>query len=277
MDEIYNIIDYYSKRGLLLDKKAIESIIDILLINNDINTDYDIKVYNLYYLLNKKNVIASFDYESIRVYMSRFKKYFLNKKINFILEDELNYYETILYKNICFLKVIIHEMEHLLQYENRINNYSTIERDLMCAEKDFILSIDEINKSKNIPPMFKRMLINQYKKLYETNYQISFIERITEINALEKTGKIIRNYYPENDKLIILNEIQILNTKMKSYKDMNDNPTKRFFRNIGSVERVLKIDPEELSNDERLRYGFNLEQHEYLNNKNILRLTKKRE
>ena len=280
MEEIYNIIDYYSKKNMLLDKKAILAIIKILFLENNIDNKYKIKVYNKFFLLNKKNVLASFDYESIQVYLSRLKSVILNenndRKNIFSLEEELNNYENFVFKNTYILQIIMHEMEHLLQFEGKIDYYKQIEKDFMYIEKNFVLSLIKILKVKNVSPIIKKAQFRILKQLYDDNYDLSFIERMTEIYSMEKTSSLINTYYQDSNKLIDLNNLLLLNVKMRPYKNEKDIPTERFFSNIGRLEDYLNVDKNNLSSDERFRYGLEIDVNDFINNKILLTLSKKR-
>lgn len=280
MEEIYNIIDYYSRNNMLLDKKAILAIIKILFIDNNIDNNYKVKVYNKFFLMNKKNVLASFDYESIRVYASRLKSVIGNenneRKTVFLLEEKLNNYENYIFKNTYILQIIMHEMEHLLQYEGKIDYYKQIEKDFMYIEKNFVLSIIKLLKVKNVSKRIRKAQFNTLKQIYDDNYDLSFIERITEIYSLEKTHSLLETYYKDHENLVNLNELLLLNAKMRSYKNEHDRPTEHFFSNIGRLDDFYNIDTDNLTDDESFRYGLKINSKDYINNKELLTLTKKR-
>ena len=279
MEEIFNILDYYSKNKMILDKQAINAIIKLLFLENDVDNYYEAKIYNFYAPLKDKKILACFDYEKLYIYISRLKKFVINdkdkNKTRFLIEDEFNEYESYLFKNIYIFRIIVHEIEHILHYEGKIDNYSDIELSLMRAEKNFLIDIGRFIEEYKGDKLYKTLRGYELKKLYSDNYDLSFIERITEINAIEKTIDMLEKY-SNNDKLIKITDLFLLNAKMKTYINSRDIPTERFFSNIGRLDEYFKIDQDNLGYEERLRYGFKLEPKEFINNKNILSLTKKR-
>ncbi len=199
-----------------------------------------------------------------------------DRKNIFSLEEELNNYENFVFKNTYILQIIMHEMEHLLQFEGKIDYYKQIEKDFMYIEKNFVLSLIKILKVKNVSPIIKKAQFRILKQLYDDNYDLSFIERMTEIYSMEKTSSLINTYYQDSKKLINLNNLLLLNVKMRPYKNEKDNPTERFFSNIGRLEDYLNVDRNNLSSDERFRYGLEIDVNDFINNKVLLTLSKKR-
>lgn len=262
MKNIFDIINYYSKNNMLLDNSAVKKIIETLLYINNVNFNYDINIFNHFHSLDNKNALAYFDYKSIKVYLNRLKK-FLNDKesriIHFLIEDELNKYESFLFKNIYIFRIIMHEIEHLLQYENKLEGYSNIEKRLIDIERSFV---DDKASSTS--------------KIYDLNDKISFIERISEIYALEKTNDFLFDYVELTEKIIDINSLYLLNAQMAPYISYKDSPTERFFRNIGKYNEFSKIDFSDISYGERLRYGLELDEKEFFYNKNELALAIKR-
>ena len=289
MDYIFNILNEYSKGCRILNKEAIYNILKYLYFEYSVADVYDMHIYRFFrknkIFSNKfnKNTAATFTGDSIVLYINRIRK-LLNKSITpfLIACPDLTEYEVYMTYNIQILNVINHEFEHLLQ-DAFLNTYSSkIEKRLMKLESnyfslgDLVISIDSIDKLDEVI----RNIINERSKTYSDNYHVSFNERMTEINAVERSNDYLSDYFDKTKNIIYLNNLYLLCFEMYSYIDETDNPTKRFFYNIGKEEEFDELDIDSLSQEDKLRYGFNLDEdfykmNELIINDNNLKLNKR--
>ena len=279
MENIFEIIDSYSKKKELLDKEAIKKIVDTLLEINNVYFSYDLIIYGHFHPFENKHALAYFDYKSIKVYLTRLRKFLTDdesRKVSFLLEDELNEYEKYLFKNVYLFRILMHEMEHLLQFEEKMDNYTPIEKKLVGIERGFMQEVESFATNYKGDRLYRTIKLVELTKLYNDNDKISFVERISEIYAIEKTNDLLKDYIEKTEKIIDINNLFLLNAEMVPYINSRDVPTERFFVNIGKMNEFFSLDLTDLTYGERLRYGLLLEPKEFFDNKNELSLAMKR-
>ena len=186
----------------------------------------------------------------------------INKYIDFYYKKNKDFFDMIsnfdkyMIFNIKILNFINHEFEHLL-YEQGLNVFnSDFEKKLIDMEEEYYECDDLIYEDIDDDDFEHEVSLR--KDNYEKYYDISFVERITQINALERTNKLL-NYYKETVKMqLILNEIELLNFQTTNYRDNLDNPTQRFFTAIGKESEFNQLDTNRFNYKDNLRYGLEL-------------------
>ena len=270
MENIYNVLYNYSKDNKVLDTTAI---------NNIINSY--VSEYNLLNLNEKKkkilfitnhNLLDYYIFNKTDTYLIKYNNKLLsnNYKTDFKIEDNLNELEESLRKNIYLLQVIMYELEYAHQI---MNNNNELEKDLIASEKEFLYQIKD---KYNSGSLIDTMKYHDKKKIYENNISLSFIERMSKIYSIEKIIDLLNNDENNVYNLILLEKNVLLDEKLKTYSFVNDAPTLRFFKNLGINIKISKDDIKSLSNEQKLKYGFNIDTKEYINNMNTLSINKKR-
>lgn len=275
MENILDIVYNYSRQNKLLDKFAIRYILLELL--DEEKLDYiTIEIDDKDKILYLNNKLATFKSNTIKVFLSRINEYIAsdNYKTNYKNEYILNRFQKCLRKNLIILQTLMHENEHVLQFHKEKEN--TIEDNLTNLELEFIDETENIMENKNIG-LFKRL--NEFKKnknLYNNNYQISFLERMADINSYQNVLSLIEPIKNEAREVYDLENDLLLESIMKNYKNIMDAPSIRFFINIGKLDELNKLDLVNLSEEERLRLGLKIDGKDYISNNAYLLSKKKR-
>lgn len=249
MKNILDIVYDYSLNNKLLDQEAIKKIINICIDIDNIDSLREIRFKESSLI----NMIANYHIKGyIVVYTKEIDKEIKSgyHKTNFQIENELNEQEKFLRKNLHILYVILHEVEHSKQID-KIKYYDTsLERKLLKAEYDFIYP-----NIKNVAGKINLYNVETIKKkaIANKHYDISIMERLANVHALENIKEISKSL---SNNLYALQDLILLNTELRDYRNEFDSPTKRFLEVIGR-EDVL-----EETND-RLIYGLELLPNEY--------------
>ena len=274
MNSIFDVVYSYSVQNKLLDKNAINYILIELLNENNfqkINIFIDNKKKPVY--LDDK--LASYKNNTINVFLSRINEYILSDKYktNFKNEYILNKFQNYLRKNLVILQALFHEIEHVEQFNNKDN--ITLEQKLCNLEKEFISETENIMNDNSLS-LFKRMNeFSKNKKLYRNNYEISFMERMADINSYKKILELLEPIKSKVQDVYDLENYLLMETIMKSYKNIMDTPTIRFFINIGKFNELAQYDLINLSEEDKLLYGLKIDGKDYINNNAFLCLKKK--
>ena len=269
MDEIFAMLEDYSKRNIIFTRKAIERILNILLqidnlqrrVSYEISRDEIISLDNL----QNKNILAEFDMDSVLyVYYREILKSIYKKKYLSKYDTNLSKIAIAFKKNIMIIETIFHEIEHaneLVKIQNVYDGH--IATQIYRYEYDYQFATDDIGMIEFI----KRSII------FRRCYNISFMERMAEITALERTGTLLE---PLDGELAILkeNERKIKEDFiLKEYQNGLSGPTTKFLSCIDCLKdfndsgymNVIRSMPFE----ERLRYGFGITESEYKKVKKI--------
>lgn len=250
-EKILNVVYYYSFNYKLPDKDFVMSIVNIILSNRRL-TDY------------VKNI--NFDYDGIAgyKYISKELSFSISSIINTSTEDYNSIkegskyqYEKYLYLCFSFIETIFHEFEHIRQvkkldtgsfdcFEKKIinNNIKNIsinpgvyrkEHNLFTIERLAILKsqlevLDIVNLDSSLPTYIVKKYINYYNYFVELDYRK---DTYPLLKYVEKTNSSI--YY---DNILINRE---------------------------NTNKLLKKTKRELSEKDRLLYGFPINREEYIN------------
>ena len=273
MENILDIIYLYSMKEKLLDRIAISRILNLLF------SEYNLsEVKELHFLNGKNDRLAYYSDDKLFIYTDAIHNA-VNQgyyKSEFKIEDNLSFYEDILRKNLFILQVVFHEFEHVLQ--DKLVKTKSIEDQLINVEKSYISDTESILQNHSIGMIKRRPMFKHAKELYHRNYDISLLERLADINAFQRIIEVTDIFKEDHKNIYELQNLLLLDTKMKNYKNPNDKPTIRFFKNINKFDEVSDIDycMEDISKEERLKLGLKIDADDYFNNKNYLSLQMKK-
>lgn len=285
MNDILDIVYSYSKKFRLLDDNSIRKILDILIDINDLSSlEYTIVDKNNLFLAKRE--LGYYENDEIVLFSSNLRNRVKNEK-HIIFDDEIKLplFQKVLRQNLEILHTIFHEIEHAIQYENMKDfNDNTIEKKLLRYEYCFVKNAighvvfyDAIDKLER----YISGTINYYKdkKIYNDNYNLSIMERFADYYSLDKIQQLLLPIEKEICKLYELEHFIKLHFLMKPYIEMdqlytNDDkiysPTIQFLENLRYYDTFDNASIEQLSYEDRFKYGFYLTQEEFDNNLNKL-------
>ena len=268
---LLDILLLYASRLKLLDIEAINKICDIILKENKLNNIINFKIIN-----NRDSKFINTNGVKLGEYdMDHTIYIFYNDILNCIKNDtltngyydryDLNDFEDTMVNNINILETIFHEIEHAKQVlKVKDISDSSIERVIYQYEYDFMYPDDSFNDSSLV-----RHYINSFKKyiIYNLNYNISFMERMANINSkevliniLRELGSDFKNIYDIQKKLLDI-------FMFKEFKYNISGPTNTFLYKINCMEDFVKsgysLIVNEMNFEERYRYGFGISNTEY--------------
>lgn len=270
MDNILDILYEYSTKCKILDNSAIENIINTgkneLSLSNVNHVEKRISI--------KRTPLAVYNVfsETIAIYPIAISRFFRNSKYKskLILESELNAVETCFRKNLIIIHMILHELEHA----NQFSNYDTPSLEMRLVDLELKYLFDMEDKDDDFysnPNKAKEAVIRN--KNYDKLYDISFLERMANINAFTKVVELTKKI--GNDRLEELHSDLFLSLCMREYSCETDSPTLRFFKGIKRNSRANSLIKEyNLTYEDRIKYGLSLTSEEY--NRNIKLIKSKR-
>ena len=286
MKDILDIVYDASKRRMLLSDKEVLKIVELLISINNIDIINEIHVIQKNELIFNKVTLGHYINDKIYIYYSRIIGFIsgLHHRSNFELENKLCIYETVFRINLFILFIIMHEIEHAIQEEITINNdTSTFKNRLIKLENDYLTFLgeevlkeetyNEIDGTYSMSPIdfIKYKLAYHYDyKLYASNYEISYLERLADVNALSKILEMIKEIRNEIKSLYTLQENILLDRKLDHYDDTKVSPTVDFFNNILGDNEFDYNDMGDLNLDERLSLGMPISDYEYDSSKKLL-------
>lgn len=258
-----SILYDYSTNNELFSKDAIIKILEMSLTENNLqNTiSYEISNDDIFDISNlwNKNLLAMFDMDAIiYIYYHEILKSINKKKYLSKYDGNLTDIELTFKKNIMILETIIHEVEHANQLMHIRNIYDgSIETQLYRYEYDYMYPSEDIN------------LFSYYMRslTYQIYYHLSFMERMANIISYEKTAHILSELDNKYQRLYE-SETKILDDFIiKEYQQNPHGPTIRFMNNLGFSHEFRECGYDRMINnmsfDERLRYGFMITEEEY--------------
>ena len=277
MDNILDIVYEYSINGRILDDTAIEKIISIAKKEFNLNNVHDIERRKSF-PITKHSTIAAYNHldQSIVLYPAAIKRDFLLREYKSKLktENELNRVEKCFRKNLHMVFIILHELEHANQFMHQKD--SSLEMQLVNIELGYIYDIgntfDCFYGATDIEKLAESF---KHYKIYKNNYRISLAERLANANALLKIREMTKKI--GSSKLEELYDSLLLTYYMSRYDSKDDSPTKRFFK---AIERdhlltYILIKHEDLSYEDRIKFGLNLTSDEYKANEELVKLKRR--
>ena len=266
--ELLDLLYNYTSNYQLFDFETVKTICNIIKEKNKLDINYEINNDNKSSVLYEHNNLGEYDLEkTIYIFYQEiincinkgtFKKmYYDNYRLSPI--------ETIMVNNINILETIIHETEHAKQIALIKNsNIDTVERTLYQYEYDFMAPDYDYSETS-----FIKYHYNIFKKyiIYSLNYNISFMERMANINSKEEIISLLKEFGNEFKSVLNI-EKNILDYFMyEGYKYNINGPTNTFIYKIGASKDFrehgyYKI-VQDMNFDTRYRYGFQLTDNEY--------------
>ncbi len=254
MKNILDIVYDYSLNNKLLDQEAIKKIINICIDIDNIDSLREIHFKDNLILTNNFTIAAYNTKGYINIYKNAIKKEIdLNsQETYFQIEKELNEKEKFLRKNLHILYVLFHEVEHSKQID-KIRYYDTsLERKLLKAEYEFIYPTERNIAGKTninyLQAVKNKGIVSKY-------YDISIMERLADVNAFINVKEISKNL---SNNLYTLQDLILLDTELREYRNEFDSPTRRFLQVINKEEILDNIEP-----TDNLKYGLELSKDEY--------------
>ena len=270
MKNILDLVYDYSKKRKYLDFDAIKEIIKLykkvydvdvknliydsrfrILFNNWSNATYKDKEINVFY----GNILFDIEKEG---YKSIFEE-----------EDKLNYFEKFFRINIFILKIIFHELEHATHDMITTREPKNLEEKLIKIECNFldhlgerVFDISNYNEEENayygtIMDKIRYIIAEHFDfKLYDSNYDISLIERLADIDSMTKIYNMTDEIKGEIPVLYNLMAKILLSRKFRNYDESFISPTVEFFKNITGERQFYFPNYIDMSLDERLRLGL---------------------
>ena len=248
-NELLRMVYDYSKKGKILDSNAIESIVDIVVRNRDLN-DYVKRInFKKANPLNKDNELMFMGYN------------FQNKQINvycdslneFILLNNSLLYNGIYKLNFSLLQFILHELEHSNQHKVMDYNNNTLSKLLKITNGGLFNNLDiNVVKDKLLSEGFTMRQINNF-----------FTIKILESEKSKLFDVYIYFYY------------NWLSNYLRGYKyemGVLTSPTISYVKKVSPsrLDKLKEVDVgSELEN--RLYYGYPISELEFEEEKIILK------
>ena len=275
-NELLRIVYDYSKKGKILDPNAIESIVDIVVRNRDLN-DYVKRInFKKTNPLNKDNELMfmgyNFQNKQINVYCDSLNKFIL-------LNNSLLYNE--IYKlNFSLLQFILHELEHSNQHKVMDYNNNTLSKLLKITSGGLFNNLDiNVVKDKLLSEGFTmKQIITYYehqKKQYDEYYDLCLAERLADINSNKDLIKILESEKSKLFDVYIYFYYNWLSNYLRGYKYemvVLTSPTISYVKKVSPsrLDKLKEVDVgSELEN--RLYYGYPVSELEFEEEKIILK------
>ena len=243
MENILKIIYDKTINNKILNLNNIEKILELLVIEKCLN-EY---ILNINIQQIRSNNLASYssNTKKITLYTEMIEQMVKNIGNNIL---NTNIFETILYKNLSILQVILHEVEHANQQKIAYNENSL---EALIIRMSYLVNSDYDNNLYEYCPEER---LAEIKSFEEINNLIGYINKnlisLPDIIEMEKLKRQLRGYHYKNDMVTI--------------------PIVDYFT-FGNKKNLLNAF--DLSNDvqekytlnDRFKYGFPISTNEYGN------------
>ncbi len=250
-EEILRLLFDYSKKGKIVDLNYINKLIEIVVNKRKLSSFID-EVNTLTVHEEKPSISAS--YNSINKKLSIYKLGMTEQiKLHGKKYIEMfNKVERLFFTNLIVTQIILHELEHVLQYKNTI---------ISPSDKD-------INIKWVIIALSYGLNIRKDMKLYKTLYRDAPQERIAEIDSyltLMETLNPVKFHLPNIQDYIMGKMYENL---LRGYV-YDSSPTIEFFNIIGGERKelfdcyLLCHNIEDLPFSERIYNGLDITDKEY--------------
>lgn len=260
-------------------------IADLVYVYSNGNKDIDFEFVNQivviakkYYCLDdyiKKTIIYNGGFQNLAEYaISKKELCFYFEAMNIELSSLANEFEctsqSILFKYLYSVKVILHEIEHAYQHK-KVKELNNIEGEILKAEYCPIYNIME---TKTLLQIVKLIKMSNLRKKY---YNLSPSERLAEINACETSQKV--SLLLEEEMCYDVVDYYRLNKILSGYSvksEFSNIPTKTYLEKVNpnydysNVVNLSKI----LSSEELMRYGLESSYDEIKNTESKINVLK---
>lgn len=279
MESILDIIYDYSKKRKLLDSKSLEIIIKLFMKENNIDIIKKINIIQKKEILLGNVSLGNYLDDYINIYYSRIIVYLNNYYhiSDFLTEDELILYEEVFRNNLFITFIIFHELEHSMQEQIVIDNKNEdFETRLIELESFYLNNLgNKVLSRLNYYPETGEYdfsfldsilytvayFIDDLK--YNRNYNISYLERLADLNANKKIIDMIKPIKNEIPHLYKLENELLLDRAIRDYDKSKISPTIDFFNNLLGKRYFNYQDMPDYDFDNRLRLGLPISDKEY--------------
>ena len=278
MKEILDVLFDYSMKRKIFDIAAIEKIFKSYKKEFNIDILKKLNIIDKFEIIFGHPVVGTYVDDYIDIYYSRIMCTIrINDfKSDFMEEDILSILEGFYRRNLFILLNVCHEMEHAIQAQISKNTPRSLEQKLIKIENDFLdnmgkkvldpskydLETDEFDLS-SFEYIKYIHAYNKENRLYKSNYDISLLERLADLDAMTKLYNMceeIKSYIPN---LYILLDKLILERKLQGYDYSFISPTTEFFINLTGERQFYFPNYINMSLEERLRLGLPINTKEY--------------
>jgi len=244
MRNLIKIIYDYSKKGKVVNKDFIYHALNTL-INEKFLNDYVLRIKILNF---NRAVLATYCETSKTIYVNYQKLIYCVSTYISSNVNVLNYQDRFLIVNIYILKILLHELEHVIQVKKiDISKNSESKLLLISNEWEQILKNEEMKKYNQqlyeVNPLERQATLISYKKIREACQEI------------------------ENKNAIIFFKKEYLSYAFKNYiSAKNMFPAKIYFANFPDknlIKKTIELFEKEKFNL-RFDLGLNISEEEYL-------------
>ncbi len=282
IEKIMKIVYDYTKNVKLLDEKAIEKIVDIVVQErelgpyiSDLEFPYDIKKEGRSLTVADYNPIT----KQMNIYIEAFDMYSESQKKYDILFEG---FELVLFQNVMMLRFILHELEHAFEYK-QVDTLEDggIELELLKASSHITRRLFDLRNAERDDLDLTALLnlafvqIDQYNKFY----RFQPMERIAETRAYEAIIEMLKRMKVDLFNLDEFMKASLLEFQLKAYtykKGFVQNPTELYLYGTGqsdiwrnfnfydpNIARLVDKVREEYCLKDRLTYGLPITGDEY--------------
>ena len=276
-EELFKIIWDVSKAGNLLNTREIERLLDIIVRSRNLKEFLkEIRfecLENLkaaYHPLKKRIII---DYENIRETIDTQLPH-----VGFFHDQERK-----LYRNLIFVQMLLHEVEHMEQYRKVKSDLLDFESKLLrlCYDPTLYYEMHQSEvTSFDYATIASILSYFEFEAIY---YIEDPRERMAQIRSYQCILEMIRSFYKEESDLYQYEQNELNSEKLQGYKMIGNNlvaPTVDFLNNMkkeaaltyfdtyACCEKMLDqiLDPSfanENTLEKRLLFGFPIQLEEY--------------
>ena len=240
-EKILRIVYDYSIKGKLADIDFIYKVIQVVIDGKELsNYLEDVRLIQKVVSDNKGKIkLATYDsdFKTIRIYVEAIDNLI---KYNNKYKEYLSHEEDIFYKNLLFVHIILHELEHANQ-QKIILEQKGIEADILklrYKNSSVIVDDEMVRKMKKLGlsmNSFAAYALGAQKK-YEESYEFAPEERLAEIKSYKQIINIIRPISKKLTRLSTIEEIKLLSSYLRGYEQTEiSSPTIKYFTNCGQV------------------------------------------
>lgn len=274
--EILKLIFVYSKAGRFPDHYFLDKVVEAVVRARDL----DGYVHNIAFTdeIDDKNLAAyNFYKKQILMNYKQFHNDWQENDLFGLLTDST---ELAFYHNIGITQVILHELEHALQWKIADDTQNTtIEAKLIRVAQSFSIMFNELEQSGEISHDLLEAYEAKYRQLYEKNYKVNPVERMAQINSYRTIINTIEPIKSQIFKAYLFHNILSWQAKTSGYESYLQEglcPTQVYLTNMKREEIwrgfdfydenlavLLKKVSDEYSFDQRMLFGLPVSSGEY--------------
>ena len=257
---------------MILNPLTIDLILDELLAINNLDKINTFVYYKNQHVNPKHATLGEFTGPEIKInYTTICKMLDLGINITDFKSDKKLLISDIYFKdNLYFIYTLLHEVEHAIDYYNLVDNKNDLRTMLFALEffykqnvgfnnnMSYLYSYYFGERETILSNIIYRLHFKKERKFYFSNYNISFMERVANIEAYKKVLSLIE---PIKDDIRGVYQFQkdiLFDTRMMSYDTHETSPTTNFFKNLGYSHEFNSLIPDDIDLETRIDYGLKL-------------------